>query len=98
VTKPRLFITMVCLFVLAAIAFAGSPWIAWPLTRNQRLTDMAVAVSALMGPIWMLLALISVCSYGKRALWAFLGLPFALASDAWFVLVILACSMGHGCL
>ena len=97
-TRLKLPPMVVASFILAIAAFICSPWIFWDLTKNQRLTDFALLCSALMGPIWILVASISVWFYGKRALWVLFGLPFALASDAWFVLLFYACATGRGCL
>jgi hypothetical protein len=97
-TKPGLSVLLVSSFILAIAAFVGSPWIFWDLTKDQHFTDEVRVWSMLIGPIWILFASISVWCYGRSALWVLLGLPFALASDAWYVGLMFACSTGHGCL
>ena len=94
--KPPLSILLVGSFVLAIAGLATSPWMA--LIGNNQATNEIMWSIGLAGPLWVVLALISFLRYGKRALWILLGLPFALASHAWLVLLMIACSKGEGCL
>jgi len=82
------------------LAFAGIvPWIVVGLLGTNRLSDQAVGFSIYaIGPAWLILAVIVLLGYRRRGLWVLLGLPFALSGDAWFALVIAACSRGNGCL
>ena len=84
-------------FVLAALGLA--PWLIFPLTRDQGLSDdvLLLAVYAL-GPVWLVLASFVLWRYRRRRFWVLLGMPFALSADAWYLLLIAACSTGHGCL
>ena len=95
--RSWLSVLLVGSFVLAISGFVSSPWMNF-ITRSQQSTSVIAWSGKFVGPAWVILALISLLCFGKRALWVLLGLPFALASEAWLVLVMVACSRGTGCL
>ncbi len=86
-TLPRLDTLLVVSFVLAGLSvapvFVGDPAILFSVF--------------VVGPAWLVLAVVILVQYGLRGLWVLFGLPFALV-DLWYALLIWACSRGQGCL
>jgi hypothetical protein len=86
-------------FVLAVIGTLLAPPILYPVTHNNTLTaEMFLVGCCIVGPMWILFAVLVLCHYRKRGLWVLLGLPFALCCPGLMFLLLLACSTGHACL
>jgi len=86
-------------FVLAATGTLLAPPILYPVTHNDTLTiDMFLFGCSVVGPLWVVSAVVTLRRHGKRGLWVLLGLPFALCCPGLMFLLLLACSTRHACL
>ncbi len=61
---------------------------------TERMVDFSAEV---VGPAWLIVALITFRRHGKRGLWILLGLPFALSCTGIFAIIFWACATGRGC-
>jgi hypothetical protein len=90
---------LVVSFVLAAFAVLCSPWVVFPLTKNNELTsDMFVLSAVIIGPTWAIMAVRVLRFNWKRGLWVLIGLPFALSSTWLFLMIPIGCAFWGNCL
>jgi len=94
---PSLRGLLVISYILAAADIIC--WVVIASLGTTQFSDEALVWSAyVIGPTWSLLAGAVLLHYRKRGLWILIGLPFALLGDAWFALLLVACSSGKSCL
>lgn len=65
---------------------------------EYRIGSMVAYSAYIVGPAWMILAVIILHTYRKRGLWVLFGAPFALSCSAFVILLVWACATGRGCL
>lgn len=85
---------LVLSLVVALAAFLCPIFFFW--TSSPKLLS-AFHVCLILATCWALLFIAGVLKFRKRGLWLLLGLPFALAWPAWYVLLVAAC-FGGDCL
>lgn len=96
---PRLSVQLWGWFILALVGAGCAPQILFAFTRNNELTTTMFTCSAfIIGPVWVIWALILIGNHGRRALWVLIGLPIALYCPAVIFILIWACATGRGCL
>ena len=93
-TSPKLSLLLAASFVLAALGSAPIP-LFHLAGYNDLKTDTLSLSAFVVGPVWVILVSIARRRYGKRALWIFIGLPFALYSTGLMIFFIVGCLMGH---
>lgn len=100
-TVPKIS-TLVSLSGLLAVVGA-SPGI-FHLKRNAQLmafdnlrTNVLIWASFLAGLLWMLLAFVAIRTYGKRGLWALVGIP-SVYLPLCIAIVLVSCWTGNACI
>jgi len=86
-------------FLLVSLASAlvscFGPMVLMRLSPN----DMRPALlSLLLSLVWTIQLISAVRRYGRRRLWALVGLPLALYWPFWIAAMVVGCSLGYGCL
>lgn len=81
-------------FVLAAI---GGLSVLSSYSTISGWTNFMTFSAYIVGPAWLILAIVILCTQRKRGLWVLLGAPFALYCTGLVVALVWSCATGRGC-